>query len=112
MNRVSKNRPINTSYTINSDIKRSSGLDKSNQLTSKKKPLIDNISAQNLNAIKSLFVTNPGMAIEKLNEQIIRQHPLGQNLNEETRKKISIKICQLLEKDLDIYESLNKILGG
>ncbi|EHK9001052.1 hypothetical protein M2H13_17450 [Vibrio vulnificus] len=104
MSSVSKSRPTNTSFTIKTDVKRSSSLAKSNQMTSKKRALGAHVSVEELYEIRSLFVTNPNGAIKKLNEKIIRQHPLGQNLTEETRKKIALRIFELLKKDLDTNE--------
>ncbi|MCG3723711.1 hypothetical protein [Vibrio cincinnatiensis] len=62
--------------------------------------------------LKILYQSNPEQAVQMLNQQILKSHPLGKMLSETSCKKIVQIITKILAEDKESSEYLDKLLGG
>jgi len=62
--------------------------------------------------LKVLYQSNPDQAVQMLNQQILKSHPLGKMLNEASCQKITQMVTKILADDKESSEYLSQLLGG
>lgn len=69
-------------------------------------------SAIDIEQFKRLYKADPNEAVLQLNQAILKVHPVGKQLSEDSLNKVAGKIQALLGSDAEVELFLKKILGG